>query len=960
MTDTSPSYYAIKKRVSDMLYRLFEGQKGTHSDVLKKAKQLMGIVLPVSDSYSQAELDDIVRESVEMYEIEVGVKTYAPNVIAKDKQSKYWLSKVKQFIQHAYFDRYKLYLSKEGFAQKSIDNIESTCELTLSYCANPKCAAQRDQKRGLVMGDVQSGKTANYLGLINMAFDYGYKIIVLLAGTTKSLRIQTQKRMDKGVIGAKSDSIGNEIDYIGVGFDTQEHYAVPFTNQTNDFARFMQRNLNSAIGDYNKPVVLVVKKVKSILESVGSRLQAVLNEKGLDSKSILIIDDEADNASVNTATPANTPTAINRCIRAIYNKFPIASYVGYTATPFANIFINPRDEQKDNLDLFPADFIVQLNPPDYYFGGRKVFPNDGEAIPRCLRLIYEGEPGYLPVIHKKEACFDCLSDSLIEAINSFLIDNVIRTLRGQSKKHRTMMINITRFNDVQVKIQERVIEYIDRLRETIEQLENASTEMFIRNARMKSLYDLYQSGFFNPIKNGDPALEQVPVSWSEIQHGLYEEIKLMLVVVINSRNGKMSRHDDSGVNRRFDYEEYNGTGARIIAIGGMVLSRGLTLEGLMVSYYSRNATTYDTLLQMCRWFGYRPNYEDLCRIYLSQENVDHFDAVLDAADDLREQFAEMERQGKTPKDFGLMIKESPDTLETTMLITSRNKMRGTEDIIYHLNYGGVYADTSKLLKDAAINDHNSRVFDQLYDNTQFAWDLEHNRYWASNVPKSSVAAMISNLKIPYANKKFDTQGLSEYIASSDIFPIWDVVIATGERREGHEFKGIERLYTVKRSFHVNCDNDPYIRIGGHNNRVMEPGILNVGLWLSRADADSILKAKRAVANDDRQYNELTAKDYLKRRERPILVIYPIDLATEITDVEKGMFSEYDWNEMERIKKSIKASIGENIPLLAFAIAFPERESKVVVTYRANRIKLDELTANAEVDDDDEGADENDD
>jgi hypothetical protein len=228
---------------------------------------------------------------------------------------------VKPTIPHPYFERYKLYLSKEGFAQKVIDNIELTCEEILAHCANPRTPAVIDHKRGLVFGDVQSGKTANYLGLVNMAYDYGYKIVVLLAGTTNSLRTQTQKRTDKGVIGAKSDSIGNCIEHIGVGFNTCEHYVVPFTNQTNDFARFIQRNLNTAIGDLNKPVVLVVKKVKSILESVAARLQSELEEKGLDSKSVLIIDDEADNASINTARPGNDPTTINRAIRNIFNRF---------------------------------------------------------------------------------------------------------------------------------------------------------------------------------------------------------------------------------------------------------------------------------------------------------------------------------------------------------------------------------------------------------------------------------------------------------------------------------------------------------------------------------------------------------------------------------------------------------------------------------------------------------------
>ena len=275
---------------------------------------------------------------------------------------------------------------------------------------------------------------------------------------------------------------------------------------------------------------------------------------------------------------------------------------------------------------------------------------------------------------------------------------------------------------------------------------------------MKAIFDLFtKDSFYTAIREGDNSKGYLPITWEQIQNGLYSEIKQVSVVVINSKNGKMSVKD-GGKSKRFDYEDYDTTGARVIAIGGMVLSRGLTLEGLMISYYSRNAGAYDTLLQMCRWFGYRPKYEDLCRVYLTQENIDRFDAVLDAVDDLRQQFEEMERQDKKPKDFGLMVKESPDTLDTTLLVTARNKMRASEVIEYHLNYGGVYADTSKLLRDAAVNRHNRDAFNS------FAAKLDiketNGRYIASSVSKFYVAEFIRNLKISYVNRKFDTEGLS--------------------------------------------------------------------------------------------------------------------------------------------------------------------------------------------------------
>lgn len=950
MNEALRKYAEQIKTASDILYKLLNGKKCTHSEVLEYAKKLLPIVFNNSAEHLP-EYGAILREIIEYYEIEVGIKTYAPDVIAKDKQSKYWLAKVKPTIPHSYFDRYKLYLRAENFANKTIDNIESTCEEVLSYCANPKNPSGIDKKRGLVVGDVQSGKTANYLGLINMAFDYGYKIVVLLAGMTNSLRLQTQKRTDKGVIGAKSDSIGNAIEYIGVGFNPQDHFAVPFTNQANDFAKFIQRNLNAAISDFNKPVILVVKKIKSVLESVSERLQSELTEKGvLDSKSILIIDDEADNASVNTAKSSTTPTSINKNIRAIFNKFPIASYVGYTATPFANIFINPHDEE-ENLDLFPSDFIVQLNSPDNYFGGRKVFPKDDDYLAKCLRLLNEEEADFLPVIHDKTSEYPVLPHSLKEAIHEFLINNVIRTLRGQKTKHRSMMINITRYNDVQQRIEYSVLQYIELLKNAIEQLSFFSVDEFVKNEECRNIHDLYFTSFYDTIREGDQKSGEAPISWTSIQAGLYDEIKQIQVAVINSRNGKMSKRNSDGGNLRFDYENYEGVGARVIAIGGMVLSRGLTLEGLMTSYYSRNAGTYDTLLQMCRWFGYRPKYEDLCRIYLTQESIDRFDAVLEAVEDMKSQFSEMKRRDKKPKDFGLMIKESPETLNTTMLITSRNKMRGTEIVEYRLNYGGVYADTSKLSRDMAVNNHNFAKVKEFLQKMEIK--RVNDRFMASDVSKFDVADLIRELKIPYVNKKFDTEGLSEYIKSSDLFPYWDVAIATGGAKNLSDCFGIKDVTAARRSFHVNGVNDPYIRIGGTNNRVLDPGIFDCGLWLTEAQRDLILQEKQNNIGDT-----LSALDYLRKRKTPILVIYPIELKTDVSDAE---CEDVEREIVENLKKSIKNEVGNvTTPLVAFAFGFPEKESALRLKYRANIVKLDELNGNLEVDDDGEGEDDTDD
>lgn len=916
----------------NVLYHTLQGKKVPYNDVVQKVKQLFPIILP--ELIASPDHNAIVKNVVDRYVSEVGIQTFDPEFIDLDREAKYWLYKEKDRISHPFFDRYKLYLSNDGFEPKVIKNIELSCEQILARCANPKTTALTEKKKGLVVGDVQSGKTANYLGLINMAYDYGYRIVVLLAGTTNSLREQTQKRTDSGVIGAKSDSIGNTIEFLGVGLNTNEHFAVPFTNQVNDFKKFVQKNLNVAIADINKPVVLVVKKIKSVLESVAERLQSELSEKGLDCRSILIIDDEADNASITTSKDPEKPTTINRCIRDIFNKFPIASYVGYTATPFANIFINPYDDES-YLDLFPTDFIAQLHAPSTYFGGRLVFPNN-DTRSKYVRLISENEPNFLPVVHDKYVPYPAMADSLKEAINSFVICNVIRTLRGHGLKHRSMMINITRFNDTQALVWERVTEYLEALRNAIEQLSDMPLTLFCKNRYCRALYELYHNDdFFKEIREGNPDIGTDPVAWEAIQQGLYEEIKKFIVVVINSRNGQMNNIDPSGRKKRFDYDDKKDEGARVIAIGGMVLSRGLTLEGLMTSYYSRNAGAYDTLLQMCRWFGYRPKYMDLCRIYLSQVSIDQFDAVLTATEDLKEQFSEMKLRDKKPIDFGLMIKECPDTLETTLLITSRNKMRGTQVFERRLNYSGVYADTSKMSKSPTANRQNLDAFNRFCNNVSFNWKTKdgdpttHRYYMAQNVSQHYIAQLFRDLSIPIENKKFNTNGLAEYIEDSDKFPYWDVVIANGNSKDSSLFM---EVHPVERSFHMRSEND-LIRIGGSNNRVLDPGLLNAGLWYRDGEA-------------------LSAKEYCNHREVPILVVFPIDLKCEDEENEANAF--------DRVWKSeAKNGLGGNV-LLTFAYGFPGTDSKTMVKYRANAVMIDQLTAGIDLDDEDEGVEDTDD
>lgn len=873
--------------------------------------------------------EEVKKSLFDKYTMNIGIVNPEPDFLIKNKNLNNWMESITTNTE--YFNRYMDYLRTEDFPEDSIEKMAKTTKAILAKCADPNDSndAENSKKKGLVMGDIQSGKTANYTALINLAADYGYKVIVLLAGMTDSLRVQTQKRIDSGLIGAESDTISSsKINFVGVGKETEKYFAIPLTNTNSDFGKTVRETQNTNSNDFNKPLILVVKKNKSVLTQVKDYLKPGIHD--ITSKNILIIDDEADNASINTKKN-DDPSIINKLIRDLFNNFTIASYVGFTATPFANIFINPYDDVL-NKDLFPSDFIVQLNEPSSYFGASKVFNNLGSIDNphyKHIRILDPHENGFLLLTHKKDdEIFKSIPESLKKAIYDFILTNVIRTLRGNKTKHRTMMINISRFNNMQHKIYDKINDFIDLLKNTISQTYKADFDGFIRDKYMHELYEEYNDAFFDDIRK--------EFSWDQIQEGLNNEIQQFIVTIVNNSNKK----------NRFSYDDYKAEGARVITIGGFILSRGLTLEGLTISYFNRKANAYDTILQMCRWFGYRLGYEDLCRIYMTQENIDNFEDVIDAVSNLKEQFRQMEVENKTPEDFGLMIKQSPARLNMQMFIssgeelvkyqkmniTSPGKMSNTETRIITLNYSGMTTDTSKLYNDKSINDTNRNTINDLFNTLEgkelYLTDV-NGRLMVQRIPKSIISDFVKRFKLPWLNKSFDTESLSEYIKNSTTMQEWDLVIATGSQNiktnanENYvwNFRN-NNIRLVTRSFDMN-DTDNIVRISGNRNRLYEPGIFNSGLnneQLSKAEEN--MRAARRT--------ELIAKDYLNMQRRPLLVLYPLRLRKEngslISESERTAINNFNYG----------------TPLFGIALGFPGIKTDERVTFVLNEIKRKQL------------------
>lgn len=897
------------------LKNIMSTKEKTYEELVKNANLIIDIFF-----LECADKDSLKKEIIDRYSTNIGIKAYAPDILlgSYTNDTSWVVRKKATNMSHEYYSRYVSYLRNKDYPEEVINKMELYTEDILSKCANPgSINSICEKKKGLVIGDVQSGKTANYIALMNMAADYGYQLIVLLAGMTDSLRTQTQTRVDEGFIGANSSTINGNIEYIGVGEGGIKYFGIPMTNREYDFIKFIKETTFTTTGDYNKPIVMVVKKNNSTLKQMKDWVKP--DKFGTKVQNILIIDDEADNASVNTKKPGEEPSTINKLIRELYNNFPVATYVGYTATPFANILIDPYDDP-DNRDLFPSDFIVQLKEPDNYFGSKKVFMSS-----KHLRILDEEEENFLPVKHKKDdEIFDELPDSLKEAINDFILTNVLRTLKGKARTHRTMMINISRFNPIQEKLCYKIDNYLNKIKYIIEQTYKQSLSDFVRDPFMKKLYEQY-------IKDDFYESNRKNYSWDQIQQLLNEEIQKFQIAVFNNNSSKKGR---------FNYDDFKNEGARLIAIGGFVLSRGLTLEELLISYFSRNSSAYDTMLQMCRWFGYRPGYEELCRIYISQINIDNFGAVIDAVDDLKDQFREMSLRKKKPIDFGLMIKESPDTLDTKLLVTARNKMSTSKEIYRSLNYSGVAVDTSKLFKSPEKNRKNLEVLDKMILNIKKSGKIleeKNKRNMFLDVDKKIVSEFIADLSIPLENKKFDKESLSNYIAESSDFPLWDVVIATGsDSNENNWYYCNKNIKPATRSFEVRSDED-FIRISGGNNRLVDPGIFNSGLT-----NEEIKSVKEYAKLKHPDKDSIIASDYLSVAGRkPLLVIYPISL---IIDNKQSN---------QELKEDIKKGFEEQCVLLGFALGFPGKDSKVMVKYRANQVKVQQLQMQFEDEDEEE-------
>jgi hypothetical protein len=573
-------------------------------------------------------------------------------VISASAQSEDWLGEIDRENWHYWPTLRRYLLGVKNRTKDVVGSLDDASDKVLRQLRPPN--TPEFDVRGLVLGYVQSGKTANFAAVIAKAADAGYRLIVVMSGIDNGLRRQTQIRLSKEL----------------TGYSHNPKDAVPLPPLGKHWHRYTSDDFN---GDFepgrsshaalqgSEPVLLVIKKNAAVLR----KLKAWFDKAPTDVKKhlpALFIDDEADQASVDARGSIQTeetfdsedpdyapPAVINGLIRELLLIFSKRAYVGYTATPFANILIpHEQYDPKAGLDLYPKDFFIDLPKPLGYFGTEEFF---GRFDPGTDEHI-DGIPVLRPVEVEDVARLlqnNELTNSLDEAISAFVLGGAARALRGKPNEPCTMLVHTSHLTARQGPLKEMVE---NRWREIKDEW---------RYNRKAGLLKRFNSLWEKDFVTTSAAIAGCPVhKFDELIPYIGKFMEAVVVREINTQGGDV-----------LDYELEPQLKA--IAVGGNKLSRGLTLEGLLVSYFARRSPQFDTLLQMARWYGYRSGYQDLTRIYSTGELLGWFADLALVEHRLREDMQVYEQlPGITPKDVGMRIMRHP-----AMQVTASMKQRAT-------------------------------------------------------------------------------------------------------------------------------------------------------------------------------------------------------------------------------------------------------------------------------------------
>lgn len=627
------------------------------------------------------------------------------------------------------------------------------------------------KRKGLVVGYVQSGKTTNYSAVIAKAIDEGYQFIIVLAGMHNTLREQTQKRME---------------DYIERAYREMDKNIQLLTSRGSDIDKGVSWSSETTS-------LAVVKKQSDRLQALLDLMEKAKSEGELDDVKVLMIDDESDQATPNTAEQCEEYSTINKLIRQIWDQVQQGSYVAYTATPFANVLMHPNEEERshdsvelDNLGelsnrrferypgLYPSDFVYALDCPKgyigvpHFFGGGQERNALGEVAIDAVRYVEEEEAKILRALAQNEEQTGKKHNwevpGLQDAVHWFMIATALRRLRVNKKQHSSMMIHLSHKMDNHFEARQFIEEYVSSLKQDYEKPE-----------KYEAMRDLYEREV-NRMRGINP--NGVYPKWNEL--------KINVVDVIN--DAKCIVKNSSTKNQKEELVYKEGEPATYIVIGGNTLSRGLTLEGLVSSYYIRESKNYDSLLQMGRWFGFRPGYEDLIRLWTTADIQEDYCKLAEVEDQLRDEIRKVEEPSKTAIKVLARWKE--------LNVTSRNKMRNAAPV--NINHSGKsYQVTRFKEQDDKLLKHNIQVLESLIESIRSAHkELQignSGSYLFEGVSVKNILAYLKDYEAaPSLNGEVGSNDLIEWI-DKNVTGNWNVVIYsdTDENKPKRDFAGYE-------------------------------------------------------------------------------------------------------------------------------------------------------------------------
>lgn len=854
----------------------------------EQVRLVLRTVLPLYPDLSATINEGQIEDAARQIEARLSISMSDASTIQVEFEE--WLPGRRASLTPYYYDRYRKHLANRGFGSAVLGVLDKDTDKIVGLMQDPEKPG-RWARRGLVVGHVQSGKTANYTGVICKAADYGYKFVVILTGIQEDLRVQTQERIEEGFTGRSSEAINGRDSAIGVGLYGLEKQPICLTTRADDF-RSTTRDLGVSLQSLSEPLVLVMKKNSRTLANLIDWLEIRNRQAGARISSIpmLLIDDEADNASVNVSKNDDSPSAINDRIRKLLDSFDRNVYLGYTATPFANIFIDP--DSKDAMereDLFPRDFIISLDAPTNYVGASRIFPDSGDLHDTLTTV--DDHVDLLPEKHKISHPLTQIPESLKEAVRTFVLGRAIRVLRGQDKSHSSMLINASRFNEVQTKLTGLVSDLMSTIRSACTGHAGLPEKDALRDPELNRLHEVWRSQYEG----------RGPEAWRDVQAALVRAAGPIEVRKVNSKSPD-----------KLDYRRYKSEGLHVIAIGGFALSRGFTLEGLTVSYFLRNSMMYDTLLQMGRWFGYRDGYADVCRIFMTEEAIDWYAHISESIDELRDEFNRMERAGARPVDFGLKVRAHPESL----IVTARNKMRSGQKVNHSVSLAGELIETTRLRTDAIAA--NREVLSDLLTSLTDLSKPDHAKEFGYLWKDIAVAPLVRNFVARFQNHDdvallTQANPVNDYIKmrESDELARWDICLFSPSTNESATtwFGAYKPAAQARSSLWKRSPAGvDYIAVSGKALRVGGRGQVKAGMSIEEISA---------AENSWNKTSDIPDRHHIKHRIRPLLMLHVLD----VWDKEK---------DKEKVKPPAAPSV------VAWGIAFPESGYETTeVTYVVN-------------------------